>query len=109
MEHSVGKYQIIDIQSHVIANDLIKYLLINHHIRGFTLNDQQRFSKVIVNNDISSFFSFIKFKPSLNSHQRSRILLFANEEFDKVLAHPFFRSKCDKPLSGFIEYLFPVI
>ena len=88
----------------IVAGCLIEYRLVDLDGWGFTLHDQDPFAMGIKDNDIGSLLQLVERQARFDLDQGLGKLLLLDQELDKMLSHPFFRSQHQVFLADLIKY-----
>ena len=106
MGKSICHNYIWDFQFHIVADNLVKNLIIYCNIRRFTFHQHYRLASSVMNQNIYSPCKLIHMKIDLNSYQSGRIFSLLNEVLNEILPNPFFRCQSHILFPQGIKYHF---
>ena len=103
MLYSVGYDQICGVEIHIVSCNLIKCILTDLYLRGFTFYNDKWRACLVKNQNIGSFNQIIDLALLFKCDQRKGVFLIFMQVGNKILSHPFFLRKQQVFFSNLIK------
>ena len=96
MIHPVCNDKVWHSESHIVADNLVKNLIVNVDIRRFAFDDHDRFPGSVMYQYINTFLKVVILRHHFNGNEAGRIFSFADQVLNKILSDPFLGGKSYK-------------
>ena len=100
---AVAHDEVIYLQHHVVAGNLVEYGLRDFHMRSLVFHNHAGTEVLVEKHRVAALFRAVEVKLYLVGKQTLGIALIIGQEMHKVLSYPFLRSKCDVFFSERVE------